>query len=125
MGCDLSLDYHWYNETRFALPFLSMQDRFTGDMLAISRPKADVKPLDGSQPSRIYHSNPDYSVGSLGFGRRAAFLWIMYIRGRKPEALKCSAQGRWGQFNGASVPFAGNCAENASLQGRVYPGIWG
>ncbi len=69
MGYDLSLDYHWYNETRFALPFLSMQDRFTGDILALCRPKADVKPWDGSQPSRVYHSSPEYSVGSLGFGR--------------------------------------------------------
>ena len=69
MGYDLSLDYHWYNETRFALPFLSMQDRLTGDMLALCRPKADVKPWDGSQPSRVYHSSPEYSVGALGFGR--------------------------------------------------------
>jgi len=69
MGYDLGLDYHWYMETRFSLPFLTMQNRFTGDTLTLSRSKADVKPLDGSQTARIYHSRAEYSTGSLGFSR--------------------------------------------------------
>ncbi|NMA66919.1 MAG: hypothetical protein GX957_11915 [Clostridiaceae bacterium] len=69
MGHDLDLDYHWYMETRFALPFLAMQHISDGNTIIISRAKADIGYYDGSQPSRLSSSNREFSAGSLGISR--------------------------------------------------------
>ena len=53
MGHDLTLDYHWYKETRFALPVLAMQNQSNRNTLVIAREKADIKPIDGTQPATL------------------------------------------------------------------------
>lgn len=69
MGHDLTLDYHWYKETRFALPVLAMQNQNNRNTLVIAREKADIKPIDGTQPARQEPASRYFTVGSFGYSQ--------------------------------------------------------
>ncbi len=92
MGHDLDRERHWYKETRFALPLLAMQNRNT---LVIAREKADIKPIDGTQPSRQEASNRQFTVGSavpvpslpvfLSSGQEGGHHFLIIVQMRKEQ----------------------------------------
>ena len=66
IGADLGQRYFWYRETRFALPLFALQGRRSGEVVAVSRAKADIRASDIYERTFDCRTDPSFTYGSLG-----------------------------------------------------------
>ena len=69
IGKDLSQEYFWQLETKFALPVFAMQNQKSGETIAVARRHADIKmrTLEVEQSENYVDEN--FTIGSIGMSR--------------------------------------------------------
>lgn len=66
IGKNKELGRYWFRETRYALPFFSMQNRDTGETVSFSRAEADIKPIAIYDITNDAYTDASFNYGSLG-----------------------------------------------------------